>query len=137
MKTLRNTEAVMQTYLQKYLRKYLKVTVKAYMQKGLACGTAVEFYNIVYITDNDTNRVIVISPLINKAEFMSVAFKKPFPYTIRATDMSLRQSKMQLILLTILKVIYQHSHRTEDVKWIRNYLNGPEVSVAGVTMKSV
>ena len=86
MKTLRNTEAVMQTYLQKYLRKYLKVTVKAYMQKGLACGTAVEFYNIVYITDNDTNRVIVISPLINKAEFMSVAFKKPFPYTIRVTD---------------------------------------------------
>ena len=112
MKTLRNTEAVMQTYLQKYLPKYLKVTVKAYMQKGLACGTAVELYNVVYITDNDTNRVIVISPLINKAEFMSVAFKKPFPYTIRATDMSLRQSKMQLILLTILKVIYQHSHRT-------------------------
>ena len=41
--------------------------------------------------------------------------------------MSFRKSKMQLILLTILKIISQHS----------KHLNGPDRSVAGVAMKSV
>ena len=34
------------------------------------CGIAVEFDNVVYITDIDTIRVNVITPLINTAEFL-------------------------------------------------------------------
>lgn len=42
------------------------------------CGIAVEFDNVVYITDIDTNRVNVITPLINTAEFLK-CFYKAFP----------------------------------------------------------
>ena len=34
------------------------------------CGIAGEFGNVLYITDIDTNRVYVIAPLINTAEFL-------------------------------------------------------------------
>ena len=75
------------------------------------CKIAVEFDNVAYITGIDTNWVNAITPVINTAEFPKYV-GRPFPYTIRARDMSFRQSKMQLALSTILNVISQHSHRT-------------------------
>ena len=34
------------------------------------CGIAVKFDHVIYITDIDTNRVNVITPLINTADFL-------------------------------------------------------------------
>ena len=56
-------EAFIRKYLQNYLQKYIAGNGKNIHAKGLPlecsfckpCGTAIEFDNVVYITDIDTN----------------------------------------------------------------------------------
>ena len=107
------------------------------------CGIAVEFDNVVYITEIDTNRVNVITPLINTAEFLkyvdSVLYKafsilnKGDRYELqKVEDVANTVNNFESYLSTP-----THNVRSKIVKKLPKHLNGPEGSVPDVIMKSV
>ena len=106
------------------------------------CGIAVGFDNVVFITDIDTNRVNVITPLINTSEFLKYVrnFYKAFSIHNKGDRYELQTVKdaantvnnFESYLSTLTQNI-----RSKVNKKLSKHLNGPEVSVAGVTMKSV
>ena len=57
------------------------------------CGIAVELDNVVYITDIDTNRVNVITPLIITAELLKYVFRLYKDNAISLKDMPLFEKK--------------------------------------------
>ena len=70
------------------------------------CGIAVEFDNVVYITDIDTNRVNVITPLIITAELLKCDFSlykdnainlKYMPLFEKRTIKKLEHSKIEVV----------------------------------------
>ena len=100
------------------------------------CGIAVEFDNVVYITDIDTNRVNVITPLINTAEFLKYvgSLYKAFSIHNKSDRYELPIVKDAVNIVNNFESYL--SKLTQNIKF-KVDKNGPEGSVAGVTMKSV
>ena len=101
------------------------------------CGIAVEFDNVVYITDIDNNRVNLITPLINTAEFLKYVgslynafsmYNNGEKYELQANI----NNNFESYLSTLTQNIWSKKY-----KKLPKHLNCPEGSVAGVTMKSV
>ena len=106
------------------------------------CGIAVEFDNVVYITGIDTNRVNVITPLINTAEFLKYvrSLYKAFSIHDKSNRYELQTAKRAANIVnnfeSHLSTLTQSLKSKVDKK-LPKHLNGPEGSVVGVTMKSV
>ena len=102
----------------------------------------VEFDNVVYITDIDTNRVNVTTSLINTAEFLKyvISLYRAFSInnlgnryelqTVKDADNIVNNFESYLSTLT-------QNIRSKVDKKLPKHFNGPEGSVAGVTIKSV
>ena len=118
--------------------------------KGLAlecsfckpCGTAIEFDNVVYITDIDTNWINAITPVINTAEFLKYvgSLYKAFSIHNKGDKHELQTVKDAANIVnnfeSYISTLTQNIRSKVDKK-LPKYLNVPEGSVAGVTMKSV
>ena len=105
------------------------------------CGIAVEFDNVVYINDIDANRVNVITPLINTAEFLKYVGSLCKAFFIHKDDRyELQTVKDAANIVTnfesYLSTLTQNIKSRVNEK-LPKHLNGPEGSVAGMTMKSV
>ena len=102
------------------------------------CGIAVEFDNVVYITDIDTNRVNVITPLIITAELLKYVFSLYKDNAINLKDMPLFEKKT-IKKLEYSKIEVVRNWATVNGKAVRQWSNRQQttMAVAGTLPMSV